>query len=183
MKEKKYWTVDPKTSEVSLIEQFAQCRGGIAHVPANSLTTEPLPAKQGFAVVAFDDLKGSQYIEDHRGKTIYNKSDCTKLKNIFELGPIEKDWTLKVPLSQFDEWVYGQWVTNNKKRYENNYKQIDANRRTKYTKRVRPYLEEAQIKKYQGLEDDYQALLDKAAAERVIIQEEEPWPEMPEDIL
>lgn len=180
MKVVKYWTVDQQTNEVSTNEQYAKFRGGLDHIPINSLNIEPLPYKEGFAVIALKDFKNCQYIEDHRGKTIYNKNNCTEIMKVSVLGSIENNWTLKAPLSQFDEWVYGQWVTNNNKKYEHDYSQIDVNRRAKYTKRVRPYLEEAQIKNYQGLKSEYGTLLDKAAAERIKIQEEEPWPAKPE---
>jgi hypothetical protein len=56
---------------------------------------------------------------------------------------------------------------------------VDANRRAAYTLRVRPFIEEAEIKKHMGELDEFERLMDLAVAEREKIQAEHPWPELP----
>ncbi|MEB3764514.1 hypothetical protein GOU94_18860, partial [Vibrio cholerae] len=65
-----------ETREV-LAAVTATFRGGMYHIPKGALTVEPLPPQKGFAVVALDDLSGTEYIEDHRGTVIYDTADCT----------------------------------------------------------------------------------------------------------
>ncbi|MGI0119450.1 hypothetical protein [Zooshikella sp. RANM57] len=181
MKKAKYWTFNEQTGEVNADVYFASMRGGIAHIPVNALKIEPLLTKTGFAVVVLDDLTGYKYIEDHRGKTVFSKENCLESKLITELGPIDSLWTEKKPKTDFDEWVLNQWVTNNKKKYEFDYQQAEYQRRLRYTKRVRPLLEEAQIKEYLGQKSDADALLERAAKERMKVQQEVPLPSRLED--
>ncbi|MBU2706484.1 hypothetical protein KCM76_10845 [Zooshikella marina] len=181
MKEIKYWTFDEQTREVRPDINFTTMRGGIAHIPVNALTNEPLTPKTGFAVVVQNDLNDYKYIEDHRGKTVYRKENCLDTHSITESGPIDTSWTEKKPKTDFDEWMLGQWVTNNKKKYEFEYKQAEAQRRSRYTKRVRPLLEEAQIKAYLGMKSEANALLESATKERMKVQQEVPLPSKPED--
>ncbi|WP_019277085.1 hypothetical protein [Vibrio coralliilyticus] len=63
--------------------------------------------------------------------------------------------------------------------YQEQYKAVDDKRQTEYTKRVRPYLEEAEIKKHMGEQDEYTRLMDLAVQEREKIQTENPWPTPP----
>lgn len=76
----------------------------------------------------------------------------------------------------------GNWkVKDSNDEYNENYSSIETSRTEAYTSRVRPYLEEANIKQYQGDEEEYTRLMELAVAERVAIQEEYPWPESPEE--
>ncbi|NOI20819.1 hypothetical protein F0223_21585 [Vibrio coralliilyticus] len=63
--------------------------------------------------------------------------------------------------------------------YQEQYKAVDDKRQTEYTQRVRPYLEEAEIKKHMGEQEEYIRLMDLAVDERETIQTENPWPEPP----
>ncbi len=86
----KYWTIEKKTREV-----IGSGDADKWNIPRNALLVEPLPPKEGFSVVATDDLKGTEYIENHRGKTVYNKQAPTQSKAVTQLGVIEEGWTLK----------------------------------------------------------------------------------------
>ncbi|MGY3687564.1 hypothetical protein ACXAAV_12880 [Vibrio coralliilyticus] len=63
--------------------------------------------------------------------------------------------------------------------YQEQYKAVDDKRQTEYTRRVRPYLEEAEIKKHMGEQSEYDRLMDLAVQEREKIQAENPWPTPP----
>ncbi|AIW21356.1 hypothetical protein F0267_26185 [Vibrio coralliilyticus] len=63
--------------------------------------------------------------------------------------------------------------------YQEQYKAVDDKRQSEYTQRVRPYLEEAEIKKHMGDQSEYTRLMDLAVQERETIQTENPWPEPP----
>lgn len=52
---------------------------------------------------------------------------------------------------------------------------VDNIREYEYSLRVSKFLQEAEIKKHQGLTHQYNALMDKAVLERKKIQEENPW--------
>ncbi|KFI13324.1 hypothetical protein IX95_05090 [Vibrio sp. B183] len=64
--------------------------------------------------------------------------------------------------------------------YQEQYKAVDDKRQMEYTQRVRPYLEEAEIKKHMGDQAEYTRLMDLAVQEREEIQTENPWPTSPE---
>ena len=63
--------------------------------------------------------------------------------------------------------------------YQEQRKAVDDKRQFEYTQRVRPYLEEADIKKHMGDQDEYTRLMDLAVQEREKIQTENPWPTPP----
>jgi hypothetical protein len=49
--------------------------------------------------------------EDHRGKTVYSTSD-RKSSVVDYIGPVREGFTLVAPLTQFDKWIDGKWVTD-----------------------------------------------------------------------
>lgn len=102
-------------------------------------------------------------------------------KEIPDLLEIEKGWTEKQPTSQFDEWVGGQWVTNLDKQYQYDYNQVDNMRRALFTQNVDPLFVEANVKKIQGLEKEADLYVQQALALRKKIQDEHPWPLLPQE--
>jgi hypothetical protein len=60
--------------------------------------------------------------------------------------------------------------------YNDLYVDIDVARQSEYTNRVRPFLEEAEIKKFSGDMDEYNRLMNLALDEREKVQNEHPWP-------
>jgi len=105
-----YYTVD-SNREVSQVGLKAIIRGGVAHVPINALLIAPLPYKKGFTVVVNSDFSGTEYMLDHRGKTIYNTADVKQSQTVDTLGEIESGWTLQVPGSTTDKWLNEAWVS------------------------------------------------------------------------
>lgn len=186
-KQKIYYPIDKYTKEV-LAPVKADYRGGLYHIPKDSLESEPLPPKQGFAVVAILDESGmaidSEYIEDHRGMTIYDESDCTKSEVVCELGSIKDGFTSDKPLTIFDERINGQWVTNTSNKYIAEYNQVDDARRAAYFQTVTPLIDEAKIKrdliKTPAAIAEAEQLEQQALAARQKIQAENPWPTPPQ---
>ncbi|KZM40955.1 hypothetical protein OA92_15360 [Marinomonas sp. SBI22] len=73
----------------------------------------------------------------------------------------------------------GVWrVRNADDDYQDAYQAVDDARQAAYTARVRPLLEEAEIKAHLGESDEYARLMDLAVTERMDIQAELPWPEV-----
>ena len=183
---KQYWPVDGQTKEIQQAV-LAEYRGGIFHIPQNALEVQPLPPKQGFAVVAILDESGkaidSEYIEDHRGTTIYDESDCTKSEVVSELGPIKAGFTPDKPKTEFDERINGVWVTNESNKYIAEYNQVDDARRAAYFQVVTPLIDEAKIKrdliKTPEAIAEADELEQQALVARQKIQTENPWPTPP----
>lgn len=186
-KEDKYfYPIDKQTKEV-LPHVKAEYRGGMYHIPRDALQSEPIPPKQGFAVVAVLDKSGkaidSEYLEDHRGTTIYDKLDCTASEVVSELGPIKDGFTPDKPLTAWDEWINDAWVTNESDKYIAEYNLVDDARRNAYFQMVTPLIDEAKIKRDlintpESIAEAEQ-LEQQALAARLKIQSENPWPVPP----
>ncbi|MFA0054949.1 hypothetical protein [Vibrio echinoideorum] len=183
MKDKIYYPIDNKTQEV-LNPVKAEYRGGLYHIPKDALESEPLSPKQGFAVVAVLDESGkaidSEYIEDHRGKTIDDESDCTNSESVFELGLVKAGFTIEQPSTQFDEWINGVWVTNQSNKYIAEYNHADDVRRGLYSQICDPLKSEAIDKADDGYNDEANALKRQAREAKKKIQAEHPWPTPPQ---
>ena len=82
----------------------------------NAVPDEPLPFREGFACVRQDGAWA--YKEDHREKTVYNKTDKIELE-IKDLGPIPETHTQQKP-AEFDEWnePENRWQHNPEKEHE-----------------------------------------------------------------
>lgn len=78
-------------------------------LPAGAYLDEPPPYKEGMAIVRQDGAWA--YVEDHRGKTVFNKTTRQAVV-IDALGSISSSLTLLPPQSQFDVWddVACSWV-------------------------------------------------------------------------
>lgn len=180
--QKQYWPVDWQTKEIQQAV-LAEYRGGIFHIPKNALEAQPLPPKQGFAVIAVLDESGkaidSEYIENHRGITVYDESDCTKSEIVSELGPIKVGFTPDKPNTEFDERINGAWVTNESNKYIAEYDQVDNARRAAYREVSDPLYMEAWRKESKGLTDEATAFRQQADAAVELIQSDHPWPTPP----
>lgn len=116
----KYWTINKVTREV-----IGSGEADKWNMPRNVLLIEPLPPKEDFAVIATTDLKGTEYVADHRGKIIYNKDNLHESKQVEDLGEIEDSWTLEQPTTDFDEWIDGAWVLSNLKAFNGEIEAIN----------------------------------------------------------
>lgn len=153
----------------------------MAEYPSTALTIEPLLVKEGYVVIACDfDEHGkphsTQYLEDHRDKTIWCKFDCTESKKIHELGSIEECWTFLDPATQFDEWISDAWVTNVSSQYIANYDKVDSTRRYLYSQMCDPLYTESGREKRKGNLDMAQALEVQADAAAEKIKADNPFP-------
>lgn len=78
-------------------------------MPGCSTDIAPGEEIAGFAQVFTGQLWEVQ--EDHREKTVYSTSD-RKSSVVDYIGPVREGFTLVAPLTQFDKWVDGKWVTD-----------------------------------------------------------------------
>lgn len=69
-----------------------------------------LPAP-GFAIVRSEDGKRWLHVEDHRGKTAYDKTTKEKIL-INTVGALSDNLTLFEPQTPFDKWDGKKWVTD-----------------------------------------------------------------------
>ncbi|WP_417536349.1 hypothetical protein [Methylophaga sp.] len=180
---KQYWLVNKETLIINQTAINARVVAGQCQIPRTALLTKPLEPKDGFQVCAVLDENGcaidSVYVEDHRDKTIYNTQDCKQSKTVEKLGAVEDGWTLEKPITQFDEWIDGAWVTNKQSQYEAQVKQVDAIRRSLYLNADALRNEAAMIR---AIEEDEAKAADydeQAKALYLKIREENPWPEPP----
>ncbi|MFN3014446.1 hypothetical protein ACK1CN_00775 [Vibrio coralliilyticus] len=186
MSDKHYWLWDKETKVVARKAIKAQFRAGQHHIPRSALKVEPKPKKEGFKVIVVlvNGLPtGTEYIEDHIGKVIFDKSDCTEFKSVEKLGAIPDGWTFVEPKTPFDEWINDNWVTNESNKYIAEYNQIDDVRRAAYFQVVTPLIDEAKIKrdliKTPEAIAEADELEQQALAARQKIQTENPWPTPP----
>ena len=180
---KYYYPIDKKNNEV-LRAVKAEYRGGMYHIPRDALELEPLPPKQGFAVVAVLDGDGkaneTKYLEDHREKTIYNQSNCNESKTVSELGEIENGWTLVAPQTRFDEWNDGEWIVNLQNQYEAQVVLVSNTREALYKEQVDRLRNEAtSIRRIDGDEEKAEEYEAQADAAYLKIRNDHPWPEKP----
>lgn len=112
--------------------------------------------------------------------TAYLKSDCTKQQEFDDVTLVTADYTLKEPVTRFDEWIDDAWVTNISNQYIAEFDQVDNLRRHLYFTMVDPLVSEANIKRLQGKEAEAIELERQAIAAREKIQLENPWPVNPE---
>lgn len=173
----KYWTIDKETREV-----IGSGDTDKWNMPRNALLVEPLPPKVGFAVVATADLNGSEYVADHRGKTIYNKAKPLESKQVKELGEIEVGWTLKVPPHQYVTWSeeLGDWQIDTQSKYEAELQQVANTRESLYVQIVDRVNNEAKmIRRVEGNEAKAAKYEEQADAAYLKIRADNPWPERP----
>ena len=81
-------------------------------IPAHSTTIEPVPEKTGFARVFLNGVWS--YIEDHRGKTVYNTLNPLQFQYVDSLGGVPVGWTDKEPFDNC-KWDGGGWVLDTQK--------------------------------------------------------------------
>ncbi|PNH99606.1 hypothetical protein [Vibrio diazotrophicus] len=173
----KYWTIDANTREV-----IGSGDTDKWNMPRNVLLVEPLPEEEDFAVVAKTDLSGTEYIADHRGKTIYNKTNPLESKQVEKLGDVEQGWTLTEPPHQYVTWSeeLDDWQVDTQAKYEAEVQQVTNTRESMYVQIVDRLNNEAKmIRRVEGDEAkaaEYEAQADAAYFQ---IRADNPWPELP----
>lgn len=103
------YNYDSKTREyLSSAVEFLAIGVGI---PDHSCTDAPVEKKEGFAVCRTASLDGWEYITDHRGETVYDKQTGQPVE-LTALGDYPDSITAIAPLTPYDRWNGGKWVTD-----------------------------------------------------------------------
>lgn len=182
---KKYWTFNKDTLVVNHDAKPVEISAGQEYYPRTALTNVPLDPKDGYQVCVILNANGcaidTEYVEDHRDETVYLKTDCNHSKNIEKLGPIDSDYTPKVPKTRFDKWnvELDDWQTDTQLQYEALYVAVINKRRALYSNVDALRAEAAMIRLRENNEEktaDYEA---QAIALYEKIREENPFPEPP----
>lgn len=115
-----YYAYDKDTLEVDHQPKNLIKQSEMDEFPVAALLVEPLKPKKGKSVVVceFDETgrpQSTKHINDHRGKYAYSTSQPYRKEEIDYIGDVKEGWTLKERPSEFDDWVDGDWVTNESK--------------------------------------------------------------------
>ena len=157
-------------------------------IPAYS-TNKPLPEKKlnDDEFWSYRDENSNVPSQHYRGKwvvkhkliavTAYSKQ-TRETKEFDDKSLVTIDYTLIKPTTQFDDWIDGEWVTNQDEKYQHDYNQVDTTRRAMYAAQVDPLLAEAAVKKAMGLEKESADFIQQALALRAKIQKENQFPEL-----
>ncbi|MDE5178272.1 hypothetical protein [Vibrio fluvialis] len=162
-------------------------RQALPEYPRDALLIKPLPEKEGFVVRVCDFENGrptaTEYVADHRGKTIYNKVRPLESKQVKDLGEIEAGWTLTKPPHQYVTWSeeLNDWKVDIQVKYEAELQQVASTRESLYIQIVDRLNNEAKmIRRVEGDETkaaEYEAQADAAYLK---IRADNPWPVAPE---
>ncbi|MGY0154851.1 tail fiber assembly protein [Edwardsiella tarda] len=80
-------------------------------IPAHSATDAPGVQRDGFAICRAHDGVGWEYIEDHRGETVYD-TETRQPMVITRPGAYANNVTTIAPLTPYDKWNGERWVTD-----------------------------------------------------------------------
>jgi hypothetical protein len=86
-------------------------------IPASSCTDAPPAEKKGFAVCRTAASDGWEYIEDHRGETVYS-TETGQPVGITAPGSYADGVTVSAPSTPFDRWNGQAWVMNKEAQQE-----------------------------------------------------------------
>ena len=86
-------------------------------IPASSCTDAPPAEKKGFAVCRTEASDGWEYIEDHRGETVYS-TETGQPVGITAPGSYADGVTVSAPSTPFDRWNGQAWVMNKEAQQE-----------------------------------------------------------------
>ncbi|MGR5363602.1 hypothetical protein ACPV54_22260 [Vibrio mediterranei] len=110
--------------------------------------------------------------------TAYHKQ--TREPKVYEDASLVTDeYTVKKPVTQWDEWINDSWVTNLSNKYIHDYAQVDAIRSGLYTQLTDPLESKLARKQRQGKTDEVQVLSDRINELEAKIKEENQYPEAP----
>ncbi|MGY2573760.1 hypothetical protein [Vibrio sp. C8] len=181
-----YYTYNKETLIVNQKGISTTRFSALPEYPRDALLIKPLPEKEGF-VVRVCDFENSrptatEYVADHRGKTIYNTAKALESKQVKDFGEIEDDWTFTQPPHQYVTWseALNDWQVDTQAKYEAELQQVTNTRESLYVQIVDRLNNEARmIRRVEGDEtkaSEYEAQADAAYLQ---IREENPWPEVP----
>lgn len=182
-----YYTYNKETLVVNQKGISTTLRQALPEYPRDALLIKPLPEKEGFVVRVCKFENGrptaTEYVADHRGKTIYNKAKPPKSKQVKDLGDIEVGWTLTQPPHQYVNWntELNDWQVDAQAKYEAELQQVANTRESLYVQMVDRLNNEAKmIRRVEGDEAKAVAYEEQADAAYLKIRADNPWPELPE---
>ena len=183
---KLYYIYDKETLVVNQQGISTTRFSALPEYPRDALIFKPLEPKEGYVVCVCDFENGrptaTEYIADHRGKTIYNKANPLESKQVKDLGNIDEGWTLSKPPHQYVRWSeeLGDWQIETQAKYEAEVQQVANTRESHYVQIVDRLNNEAKmIRRVEGNEAkaaEYEAQADAAYLK---IRADNPWPESP----
>ena len=110
--------------------------------------------------------------------TAYHKQ-TRKPKVFADSSLVTDEYTLKKPLTQWDDWFNNDWVTNESDKHIAEYNQVDDKRRALYSQMCDPLKMEAIDLMDEGKEAEAFELKRQAQAAKQKIKTENPWPTPP----
>ncbi|WP_199464888.1 hypothetical protein [Vibrio sp. bablab_jr001] len=181
-----YYTYNKETLVVNQKGISTTLRQALPEYPRDALLIKPLPDKEGLVVRVCKFENGrptaTEYVADHRGKTIYNTAKPLESKQVKDLGDIEDGWTLTKPSHQYVTWSdeLADWQVDTQAKYEAEVQQVTNTRESLYVQIVDRLNNEAKmIRRVEGDETkaaEYEAQADAAYLK---IRADNPWPELP----
>ncbi|MBF4246595.1 hypothetical protein EA004_16395 [Vibrio anguillarum] len=181
-----YYTYNKETLVVNQEGVSTTKNSKIPEYPRDGLLVKPLEPKEGFLIRACDFENGrptaTEYVADHRGKTIYNKANPLESKQVKDLGDIEEGWTLIEPPHQYVIWSdeLGDWQIDTQAKYEAEVQRVAAIRESLYVQMVDRLNNEAKmIRRAEGNEAKAAEYEEQADAAYLNIRADNPWPELP----
>ncbi|CAM2802660.1 hypothetical protein [Vibrio diazotrophicus] len=181
-----YYTYNKETLVVNQEGVSTTKNSKIPEYPRDALLVKPLEPKEGFVVRVCEFVNGrptaTEYVVDHRGKTIYNKANPLESKQVKDLGEIEEGWTLTQPPHQYVTWseALNDWQIDTQAKYEAEYQQVNDTRGILYVQIVDRLNNEAEmIRRTEGDEAKATEYEEQADAAYLKIRADNPWPELP----
>lgn len=182
-----YYTYNKETLIVNQKGISTTRFSALPEYPRDALLVKPLELKDGYVVCVCDFVNGrptaTEYVADHRGKTIYNKANPLESKQVEKLGEIEDGWTLSKPPHQYVTWseALDDWQVDTQAKYEAELQQVANTRESLYVQMVDRLNNEAKmIRRVEGDEAKAMAYEEQADAAYLKIRADNPWPELPE---
>ncbi|HEY2452322.1 MAG TPA: tail fiber assembly protein [Scandinavium sp.] len=93
-------------------------------LPASACIDAPLDTKDGFAVCRTAGLDGWEYIEDHRGETVYD-TETGQIVAISAPGEYADTVTTIAPSTPYDRWNGDEWVTDKSEQQQGQIQEAD----------------------------------------------------------
>lgn len=80
-------------------------------LPLNACADAPPEAKKGFAICRMEKNDGWQYLPDHRGETLWDKTTGECWQMVMP-GDYPVGTTPLAPTTPYDKWYGGRWLTD-----------------------------------------------------------------------
>lgn len=98
-------------------------------IPANSCIDAPGESKTGFAICRTEDLSSWEYVNDHRGQTVYDIETMQQVE-VTDLGDYPTGTTPIAPTSPHDAWDGEKWVIDSAAKHRADIADAEQHRQT-----------------------------------------------------